>query len=354
MSFIYKPDFIDARRHWEAFWHGDIIDRPCIRVVAPRDGAEPAPHPGNLQHPKDNLAAYAHSFDRWASSMHFGGDAVPFMFPNFGPDIYAAFLGADLEGFTQDIYTSWAVPFVEDWKTATPQMSHPHGYWWEEMLKYVSLAHEIGEGKFGVGVLDLHSNLDCLAAARNPQKLCFDLVDCPDDVGAALQAVRTTYAPIYDTLFEASGQGETGTSSWLPFYCEGKFAVVQCDFICMISPEHARRFLYPALEEEAQFLDRCCYHLDGPDALVHLDDILSIEQIDAVQWVPGAGNTPHIEWMDLLKRIQAAGKSLYVAATPDEVKVYHRELRPEKTFYDVTTSSQSEADALIDWLKENT
>ncbi len=353
MHFHYKPDFEDARRHWEAFWQGEIIDRPCCRVLAPKR-EHSHPHPWGLQHPGMDLKAHLEAYDLWASGVYFGGDAVPFFFPNFGPDIYAAFVGADLKGFEDGTGTSWAVPFVRDWKTDSARLSRPHGFWWQAALDYVSLARRIGEGKFGVGVLDLHSNLDCLAAIRGPQNLCIDLVDCPDDVLAAMDTIRGTYQPIYNALYEASGGDKTGTSSWLPFYCEGRFACIQCDFICMISPELAHKFLYPALVEEARFLDNCCYHLDGPDALVHLDDLLAIEEIDAIQWVPGAGNAPHIEWMDLLKRIQKGGKSLYISASVDEVPVYHRELSPEKVFYDVWAPSQAEADKLLDWLKANT
>lgn len=354
MTFALKPDFEEARRRWKAFWQGEIIDRPCCRVLAPRDGAKQQPHPPGLQDPKADLRAYAEAFDLWASGIYFGGDAVPFFYPNFGPDIYTAFLGADLEGFDHGTSTSWAIPFVKDWRTDAPSLAEPHGHWWETMLRYVSTIRDVARGKWGVGVLDLHSNLDCLAAARGPQNLCMDLLDCPDDVEAAMDVVRRTYQPIYDGLFFASGQDETGTASWLPMYCEGKFAVIQCDFICMISPDAARRFLYPALEEETRFLDQCCYHLDGPDALVHLDDLLAIDGIDAIQWVPGAGNAPHIEWTDLLKRIQSAGKALYVGGGIDEVKIYHRELRPEKVFYDTWAPSQREADDLLNWLRANT
>ncbi|MGB9619070.1 MAG: trimethylamine corrinoid protein 2, partial [Armatimonadota bacterium] len=72
------------------------------------------------------------------------------------------------------------------------------------------------------------------------------------------------------------------------------------------------------------------------------------------QWVPGASARPFVEWLDLLKKIQNAGKSLHAPVTPDEMKLLHKELRPEKVFYDVTARTQSEADALLDWLVANT
>lgn len=354
MEFAYKPDYEDACRHWRAFWAGEIIDRPCICITAPAEGAAAQPHPPGLQHPERDPLAAVRAYDRFAQSVRFLGDAMPFFCPNFGPDIYAAFVGADLEGFSAETGTSWATPFVKDWTDDSLRLDTPHGYWWEAALSFVAGAREIAEGKFGVGVFDLHSNLDCLAAIRGPQQLCMDCLDRPEDIDKAMAAVRRSYRPIYDALYHASGQDSTGTSTWLPMYCEGKFATIQCDFICMIGPEHLRRFVLPALEEEAAFLDHCCYHYDGPEALVHLDDILGIDAIDAIQWVPGAGNRPHIEWMDLLKTIQQRGKSLWVGATVDEVPIYHRELRPERVVYHVAAQSESEAESLLEWLRSHT
>jgi len=351
---LYKPDLEEARKHWQAFWAGEIIDRPCARIVAPSDPAAPVSPPSSLQHPDSDLDEVLQAQDRYLASLYFGGDAIPFFMPNFGPDVYAAFLGAHLDGFSAADGTSWAVPFVQDWKQAVDTLSRPHGYWWESALDFTARARQPATGKFVIAMWDLHSNMDCLAAVRGPQNLCMDLIDCPDEVEAALNVVRSTYRPIYDALYQASGQADTGSTSWLPMYSEGKFNVIQCDFICMISPEAVRRFVLPALEEEAEFLDHCCFHLDGPDALVHLDDILSIKAIDAVQWVPGAGAKRFVEWIDLLKKIQDAGKALHAPVTPDEMKMLHKELRPEKVFYDVAARSRSEADALLDWLTANT
>jgi hypothetical protein len=349
----YKPDFDEAVQRWDAFWAREIIDRPCTRVIAPKDGCEPGPSYPGLHNPEDDLLSYVRAYDRCAAATYFAGEAMPFFFPNFGPDVYAAFLGAELE-FAPEQQTSWAVPFIQDWKTDAADIDRPHGYWWYAALDFAKNAREIAKGKFGIAVYDLHSNLDCLAAMRGPQSLCVDLLDSFEEVEAAHNRVRRTYSQIYDGLYHASGQAETGTTTWLPFYSRGKFNSIQCDFICMISPEMARRLVIPALEEESQFLDHCAYHLDGPGALVHLDDLLAIPTIHSIQWVPGAGAAPLIEWMDLLKKIQDCGKSLIISASPEEIRIFHKELRPEMVFYDTYVGSQAEADNLLKWLKDNT
>jgi len=40
-----KPDLAEANRRWEAFYAGEIIDRPVVCVTAPRPGSARLPAP---------------------------------------------------------------------------------------------------------------------------------------------------------------------------------------------------------------------------------------------------------------------------------------------------------------------
>ena len=115
-----------------------------------------------------------------------------------------------------------------------------------------------------------------------------------------------------------------------------------------------RKFILPAIEEEANFLDHSIFHLDGVGALVHLDDLLNIDAIDGIQWVPGAGKKPMVEWLEVLQKVQARGKCLHVCGTPEEVKRIHRNLRPEGVYYNTYCVSEKGAEDFISWLKNNT
>ncbi len=345
----YKPDFNEARCYWESFWQGEVIDRPFIAVTAPKEGAEqslPPPYPTKVGSQYEDVAQ---QFDRHASTTFFGGEAIPFFQHSFGPDQFGTFLGAELNQSRIEFGTTWAIPFVKDWKEVFPLSLHSN--YWTEMIKFTRCLAKEGEGKFLVGMLDLHSNLDAIAAIRGVEQTCIDLMEQPELMEKATKSVRSLYASIYKGIYEAGNMAKWGTVGWAPFYCQDKFATIQCDEICLISPKMARQFVIPALEEEASYLDHCVYHLDGPDALVHLDDILSISKIDVIQWVPGEGQPPLIKWMDLLKKIQSKGKGLHIYCSPEEVKIFHKELRPEKVLYDVKSDSQSEAENLINWLR---
>ncbi len=115
-----------------------------------------------------------------------------------------------------------------------------------------------------------------------------------------------------------------------------------------------RTFAIPAIEYEVNHLKHCVYHYDGKEALGHLDDILAIKGIDVIQWVPGSGNPRSIEWMDLLKRIQKAGKGLWIYDwSAEEIKQHFKELKPEGLLFQVTAGSAEEADGLIGYVKKN-
>ncbi len=73
-----------------------------------------------------------------------------------------------------------------------------------------------------------------------------------------------------------------------------------------------------------------------------------------IQWVCGARNKPNIEWLDLFKRIQAAGKGLWLSTNPEELKVYMKELRPEGMYYQIGVGSPEEGERVLAWMVANT
>jgi 5-methyltetrahydrofolate--homocysteine methyltransferase len=92
--------------------------------------------------------------------------------------------------------------------------------------------------------------------------------------------------------------------------------MLQCDFSYMISPGMFERFVMPDLETCCAELDFAFYHLDGKGEIPHLDQLLSIDRLRGIQWIPGDGQPPPEEWLELLSRIRQGGKlvQLYVSA----------------------------------------
>ncbi|MGD9496897.1 MAG: hypothetical protein AB7Y46_11395 [Armatimonadota bacterium] len=347
-----KPDFCEAAARWEAFWGGEMLDRPPVVITCPNPEAEPAARPTYwtmLHDPIDELVA---RMDAWVASRLWGGDAMPQFSPGFGPDIFAAFLGAELEfSRDQEHNTSWAVSFVEDWRDVLPLRIDEGNRYWTRMRELTRRMAEVAAGRWLVSHLDLHSNLDALESIRGATRLCVDLYDYPDLIEQANDQVRSLYAPIYDTFYADGAMDRTGTGAgWIPAFCAGKCNAIQCDFAALIGPEHFRRFVVPDLVAEAEHLDHCIYHWDGPTALVHMDDLMAIDAIDCIQWVPGSGSPPLVEWLDLLEEVQRRGKSVMVYCSVDEVPIFHKRLRPERLFYSIGAQDREQMERTLSWI----
>lgn len=80
----------------------------------------------------------------------------------------------------------------------------------------------------------------------------------------------------------------------------------------MISEDDFRNFSIPYLKEQTEKIDYTLYHLDGVDAIRHLDALLELKELNAIQWTPGYGQPQGGDprWYELYKRILAGGKSV--------------------------------------------
>ena len=91
----------------------------------------------------------------------------------------------------------------------------------------------------------------------------------------------------------------------------------------------------PGIAAECKFLDRSIYHLDGPGALRHLDSILSIPELNALQWVFGAGNEGFHKWIGVYQKAQSARKGIQVMCQVSELPLVMETLSPRGLFLQI-------------------
>ena len=128
----------------------------------------------------------------------------------------------------------------------------------------------------------------------------------------------------------------------------------------MISPQMFNEFCFQDILSCCDYVDYSLYHLDGPDAVKHLPKILSVESLTAVQWIQGAGKPFPSKWLDLLKSIQRAGKSVqvvYRGTHGGEADLFHEiealcnHLDPTKLFIIATVDSINKAQNIVEYAK---
>lgn len=325
-----KPHLNETMRRMEAFWEHSVLDRPITQFFVEKPAAEQIPLPESR---------HATVAERWLDVEYqsrledarltnrlFLADSLPVAFPNLGPEVLAAFYGCPLH--FGEYGTSWSEPILTDWDRADEIALDWDNFYFHKLAALTDAMLELGREKYLVGMPDWHPGGDLLAALRNPQDLAIDLIERPAQVKALLARLQPDYYQVYDFWYaklKAAGQPIT---SWLDLAGAGKYYIPSNDFSALISPKMYREFFLPAIVDECRFLDHSIYHLDGAGALRHLDALLSIPELHAVQWVPGAGREACAQWIPVYQKIQAAGKSIIVYCTVADLPLVMQTLSP--------------------------
>lgn len=331
MQLEFKPDFEEARQRWSAYWNGES-DRPLVASVIPKPGVTPVDQPAYTSGFAGDFEPVIDQVLAWARTHEFLGEAIPFYYLEFGPDHFSSFLGAEMRAHTDSGATSWLVPFVDDWDAARIEF-RPDSYWWRRTVDFIKAFRAACDGKLLIAGPTLVAGLDCLAAIRGQEKLAMDLVTQPDAVQRALAKVRKAYEDILDALASELDYATWGSINRHGFYSTGRTNVPQCDFSCMISREMFAEFELPCLAHETEQLDGSCYHLDGQDAIHHLEAVCSLPRMQAIQWQPGAGRGSERDWMELYRRIDSLGKGQVLGGNPARIEYMTRELESNQLYF---------------------
>lgn len=242
----------------------------------------------------------------------FLGESFPNLNIDFGPGSLASYLGSEI-GFKED--TVWFEKCLEDWEDVPDFTFDPENKWFKKHLQLAKDCKALAGDDFCVDMPDLMENIDVLASLRGVQDTIFDLVDEPELMEERIGQITDIYYDYYDRFYDVI-KDEKGGNAYTVFqiWGEGKTVKLQCDFSAMISPTDFRTFIQPSLKEQSAKADNVLYHLDGADAIRHLDALMEIEGIDALQWTSGDagpdGTLP--DWDVIYDKVIAAGKSIWV------------------------------------------
>lgn len=340
----FKPDLSEVADHWSTFWNRPAeLDRPVLLGVVPREGVEPAPRPGSIMARSVTPDAIADAVLAWAETHEFLGDSVPAYTITFGPDHFAFLLGCEMRHLADSPDTTWSIPFVQDWADADISFT-PDGWAWQRTMAFVRGLRARLDGRVIVDVAAMSANLDALAAVRGVQNLLMDLATCPEAVLGALEQVARAHEEVMSHLRVELDVEKWGSVTRHGLYGPGLLDIPQSDFSCMISADMFAEFVLPWVRREVDQLDGATYHLDGPDAIRHLEAICSIDGIGVIQWVPGAGNERR-DWSDLQRRIDSLGKGQFLGGDAGRLRRYWDEFRSRQVVLcpRVTTRAEFEA-----------
>jgi len=361
---IFKDDINAAKERLKAWWDHELLDRPCIYYYYPLPGVR-FKHVSEvvdyfmsfyLAEFWDDIGPCLDHFEESAKKIYFGGDSIPRFFPNYGAGAMAAILGIEPKfmvgtgtygalsktvWFHRDTSVNEIIPLLE---SAQIDKNNP---WYARFVKIIEYAAKRAGKNYTVGMTDLGGILDILSSFLGSEKIILTMKRQPEIIDTCRAIILDKWMKVYKDLQNILDHYGDGCDSWLNVWCPRHYYPIQSDFIAMLNPKWFKRFVLPDLILQSEQLDYAIFHLDGPNALVHLDDLLKIPSIHGIQWVPGAGRDAKYSetWMPIYKKIQAAGKNLVINNFEDYKYLNHfyKELEPKGLYISTFTMDRIKA-----------
>ena len=315
--------WLKVKETYSRWWAGEL-PRPVVGLtLTGRDPGRSQPKApllsqatcADLTIPAEDLID---RLDYELSKVVYLGDAFPMVnMHEFGPGVAAAFLGARLDNSTGRV---WFHPPAETPIEDLHFSYDPDNIWLRRIKEICAAAMNRWQGQVLVSMTDLGGALDILSTFRPSEQLLMDLIDSPEQVKRMVWELHELWFRYFSDINSVLQPMNPGYSAWCGIFSEEPYYIHQCDFCYMISPEMFREFVRDGLEASSREMPRCFYHLDGRGQLPHLDMILAMDRIDGIQWVPGDGAAPADYWIDIYRRIFAAGKKTQLFGKPEPVR----------------------------------
>lgn len=323
---LWKENWPQTRENFVRWWrHDGLVVSPVMWGDYPArrkpwdESTRPPPAPTNEARFSD--PAYVAASAHWQlAQADCRLDAIPIAQVDIGPGSLAAYLGSEPR-FGES--TIWFDPVIHE-PDACPAIRFDAGNrWWQRQLELIDAVRLRAGGRYFVGCPDLVENIDVLSSLREAQQLMVDMIERPDWVKARLREITDAYFTVFDELYPRLRDPDGGMAFWaFALWGPGRTAKIQCDAGAMISREMFDDFAAPELRRQSSRIDHVMFHLDGTQAIQHLDTLLQIDEIDAIEYTAQAGieSGGHARWWPLYRRIIEAGKSVQALdVRPDEV-----------------------------------
>lgn len=310
-------------------WWAGKLDRPLAAVTISdayegRKTKAPVLSQANCTDFSHSPEDLIDALDAELEKCEFLGDAFPMVnFDSFGPGVLAAMCGAKLDNSSGRV---WFWP-NEDKEIGDIHVKYDPENIWSKRIKDIYRAGlERWDGLVLMGFPDLGGVLDVAATFRGTENLLIDMLDEPEEVSRLSKEIEIAWREAYED-FRSVLAPQGAYTSWSGLAGRETNYIVQCDVSYMISNRMFNEFVLDTIGNDTKALKNTIYHLDGVGELNHLDSLLTLKDLNAVQWQFGDGKPGPMSWLHVYRKIMDAGKQIMIVGGPEEyletLKILH-------------------------------
>lgn len=353
-TMIHIKDWDRRRERYEQFWTMKN-KTPILYVTAPAE-VEVQRDIGQCRDPWLDCEFHCKQARLSFENTYYGGDSYPYYLPDLGYDAATAMLG--LKTVANEA-SSWAVHQDKELSEFQEFPYDPQNPLYQQLCRaveyYVNDAHnaETGEIDYIVGMVPFNTLFDGLSSLIGPDRLCLELIDHPEEVHRVARGHFELFKKVYTDMEKLTLRYQHGSTNWLGVYSDIPWYYISNDFIVMLSEDFFEEFIMETLLETVKFHPRTLFHLDGENAVRHLDALVNIDGLNGIQVQATPFRQSAEFWVPYLKKIQVHGKNAWIEARHmEDLQYLVRNLEPEGLFIKTWADTKEEAQAMEKFVKD--
>jgi hypothetical protein len=351
MGFPFDQNLNRIQQRLENWWNFGHQKQPCYLINL-------APPAGSAIPDTDDLERWWMDIDfiidhrmKVLDAQRYYGVAVPHHYVDRGSSAMEGILGANMKFIDKE--TIWAYPCFDSAEQAADVAADPNNIWRRSTLEITRRSVALAKNHHYVAPYAMEGVSDILSGLYGTENLLVDMAEKPAAVERALERIKHIWIELWGEIQSIlAGTGNRGGCGWAGIWAPGSTFPMQEDFSYMISARMFRRYCIPHIADMLAVMDYGFYHLDGVGAIPHLEHLLKLDKLRAIQWVPGAGKEELGQWHELIALILAAGKSVEVFARPEEIEPLVKAVGARGLLINVTCTAE-EASRLVEESGEN-
>lgn len=264
-----------------------------------------------------------------------------------------AILGAQIEGTNVSFVSHPTLSAAEELENLSFSKSNP---WYQKYLEFAKELTNLGQGRFPVAQPILRGVTDTIGSILGQQNLVWGIVDEPEIVKKAFDVVVDTQRSLIEDQYQIIQPFYGGYNiGFYHVWAPGKVIWFQEDLAALLSPRHFDEFLFHTYNRYIEGYDYSMVHLH-PTAFHHLDGIMSVKNLSAVQ-ITNDANVSDIETLfPACKRVIEGGKRLLLGMgsfSKNDIDAILKKLPRNSLALNIIVDTVDDAREMMDYIESH-